>query len=161
MPDSCLDCGRRTDCVFCDLAPDSLAAFDGIKSAQVFPKGSILFREGHPARGIFLVCQGRVRLSVSSEAGDHRIVLRTATVGEVLGLSAALASTNYDVTAEALENVSVAYIRRKELMHFLRQHGEVCMQVVNQLSEDLHLAYDRVRTVGLGRARRTHSVQIH
>jgi CRP/FNR family transcriptional regulator len=161
MPDSCLDCGRRTDCVFCDLAPEALAAFDGIKSTQLFPKGAILFREGHPARGIFLVCQGRIRLSVSSEDGGHRMILRTAGTGEVLGLSAALASTNYEVTAEALENVSVACIRRKELLHFLRQHCEVCMQVVNQLSEDLHVAYDRVRTVGLGRPRRSHSVQIH
>jgi CRP/FNR family transcriptional regulator, cyclic AMP receptor protein len=160
MPDSCLDCGRRTDCVFCDLAPEALAAFDGIKTAQTFPKGTILFREGHPARGIFLVCQGRVRLSVSSESGQ-RIVLRTASAGEVLGLSAALAATNYEVTAEVTENATVAQIRRKELLHFLRQHCDVCMQVVNQLSEDLHIAYDRVRAVGLGRPRRSHSTQIH
>ncbi len=160
MPDSCLDCGRRTDCVFCDLAPEALAAFDGIKTAQTFPKGTILFREGHPARGIFLVCEGRVRLSVNSESG-HRIVLRTAVAGEVLGLSAALAATSYEVTAEVMENCTVAQIRRKELLHFLRQHCDVCMQVVNQLSEDLHVAYDRVRMVGLGRARRSHSLQIH
>ena len=160
MPDSCLDCGRRTDCVFCDLAPEALAAFDGIKTVQTFPKGTVLFREGHSARGIFLVCQGRVRLSVSSESGQ-RIVLRTAGAGEVLGLSAALAATNHEVTADVTENATVALIRRKELLHFLRQHCDVCMQVVNQLSEDLHVAYDRVRAVGLGRPRRSHSMQIH
>ena len=160
MPDSCLDCGRRTDCVFCALAPEALAAFDGIKSSQTYPKGSVLFREGHPARGIFLVCKGRIRLSVCSENG-HRMVLRTVGAGEALGLSAALASTNYEVTAEAMESASIAYIRRKELLHFLRQHCDVCMQVVNQLSENLHVAYDRVRTVGLGRTRRSHSLQIH
>jgi CRP/FNR family transcriptional regulator, cyclic AMP receptor protein len=160
MPESCLDCGRRTDCVFCDLAPEALAAFDGIKSAQTFPKGSILFREGRPARGIFLVCKGRVRLSVSSESGA-RMVLRTAGAGELLGLSAALAATNYEVTAEVMEIATIACIRRKDLLHFLRQHCEVCMQVVNQLSEDLHVAYDCVRTVGLGRTRRSHSMQVH
>jgi CRP/FNR family cyclic AMP-dependent transcriptional regulator len=160
MPDSCLDCGRRTDCVFGDLAPEAFATLDGIKSGQTFPKGTILFREGHPARGIFLICQGRVRLSVNSESGQ-RIVLRTAGPGEVLGLSAALAATDYEITAEVMENATVAPIRRKELLHFLRQHCDVCMQVVNQLSEDLHVAYDRVRTVGLGRGRRTHSMHIH
>ena len=160
MPDSCLDCGRRTDCVFCDLAPEALAAFDGIKTVQTFPKGTILFREGHPARGIFLVCQGHVRLSVNSDSGQ-RIVLRTAGTGEVLGLSAALSATTYEVTAEVMENATVAHIRRKELLQFLRQHCDVCMQVVNQLSEDLHVAYDRVRMVGLSRARRCHSTQVH
>lgn len=160
MPDSCLDCDRRTDCVFCDLGPEALAAFDGIKSAQTFTKGSILFREGQLARGIFLVCQGRVRLSVNSGAGQ-RIVLRVACAGEVLGLSAALSAAHYEVTAEVLENATISYLRRKELLHFLRQHCDLCMQMVNQLSEDLHVAYDRVRSVGLGRPRRSHGLQIH
>ena len=35
MPDSCLDCGRRADCVFCDLTPEALVAFDGIKTFEV------------------------------------------------------------------------------------------------------------------------------
>jgi CRP/FNR family transcriptional regulator, cyclic AMP receptor protein len=160
MPDTCLDCSRRADCVFCDLAPEVLVAFEGIKSAQTFAKGSVLFREGHPARGIFLICKGRMRLSVNSENG-HRMVLRTASIGEALGLSATLAATNYEVTAEAVENVTVAYIRRKELLHFLRQHCDVCLQVVNQLSDDLQVAYDHVRTIGLGRNPRQHSSQIH
>ena len=160
MPDSCLDCDRRTDCVFCDLVPEALAAFDGVKTAQAFPKGSILFREGQPARGIFLVCQGRVRLSVNSVSGE-RIVLRTACAGEVLGLSAALSAANYEVSAEVLENATIAWLRRRDLLHFLRQHCDVCMQMVNQLSEDLHVAYDRVRSVGLGRPRHSHSLQIH
>lgn len=160
MPDSCLDCGRRSDCVFCDLAPETLATFDGIKNAQLFPKGSILFREGQAARGVFLICQGRIRLSVSSENGQ-RMVFRVAGVGEALGLSAALAARKYEVTAEAIDNVRVAFIRRKELLHFLRQHRDVCLQVVNQLSEDLHVAYDRVRAVGLGHGRRPNSTQIH
>ena len=160
MSDSCLDCGRRADCLFCDLSPEALTAFDGIKSARIFPKGSILFQEGHPARGIFLICQGRIRLSVNSDTG-RRMVLRVAGAGEALGLSATLAATQYEVTAEATEDVTLGYVRRKELLHFLRQHCDVCMQVVNQLSEDLHLAYGRVRRVGLGRTRHSSSVQIH
>lgn len=159
MPDSCLDCGRRADCVLGDLAPEALAAFDGITSAQTLPKGSTLFREGQLARGIFMVCQGRIRLSVNAEGG-HRMVFRVAGIGEALGLSATLAGTKYEFTAETMESVVVTYIRRKELQHFLRQHCDVCMQVVNQLSEDLHVAYGRVRRIGLGRSRHT-SVQVH
>jgi len=156
MSQSCLDCGQRSDRVFCDLAPDALQEFDGIKSIQTCPKATILFREGQPARGVFLLCQGRVRYSVCSESG-RRMTLRVASAGEVLGLSAALSGACYEVTAEALESVQVAEIRRKDLLHFLRAHREVCMQVVHLLSEDLHVAYDRVRAVGLSRTRHSHS----
>lgn len=160
MSQSCLDCAQRPDRVFCDLAPDALAAFDGIKSAQTCPKGTVLFREGQAARGVFLLCEGRVRLTVCSENG-RRMTLRVVTAGEMLGLSASLSCGCHEVTAEALDNLRVAAIRRKDLLRFLRQHPEVCMQVVQALSEDLHVAYDRVRTVGLGRPRRPRATSVH
>jgi CRP/FNR family cyclic AMP-dependent transcriptional regulator len=160
MSQSCLDCVQRSDRAFCDLPPDALTAFDGIKSAQTSPRGTVLFREGHAAHAVFLLCEGRVRLSVCSENGS-RMNLRVATAGEVLGLSAALAGGCYEVTAEALDTVHVAAVRRKDLLHFLRQHPDACLRVVDLLSQDLHVAYDRVRTVGLGHSRRPRSAHVH
>jgi CRP/FNR family cyclic AMP-dependent transcriptional regulator len=160
MSHSCLDCVQRSDRVFCDLEPDALEAFDGIKSIQTCTKGTVLFREGQTARGVFLLCEGRVRLSICSESG-RRMTVRVAGPGEVLGLSAAVSGGCYEVTAETLDSVQVAAVRRKDLLHFLRQHRDVCLQVVNLLSEDLHVAYDRVRAVGLGRARRPRSTAVH
>ena len=164
MSQTCLDCARRSDRVFCDLPHDTLQEFDGIKSLRTCPRGTILFREGQSGRTVFLLCTGRVRLSVCSEDG-RRMTVRVASAGEVLGLSAALAGGSYEVTAETLDSVQVAEVRRKEMLHFLRAHREVCLQVVNLLSEDLHLAYNRVRTVGLARTRHPHvsghSLQIH
>jgi hypothetical protein len=46
-------------------------------------------------------------------------------------------------------------------LRFLREHAEVCLQVVNLLSEDLHVAYNRVRAVGLGRTRRSRPSPVH
>ncbi|HVM93019.1 MAG TPA: cyclic nucleotide-binding domain-containing protein [Terriglobales bacterium] len=152
MSQSCLDCTQRSDGVFCDLEPDALQQFDGIKSLETWPRGTVLFREGGTARSIFLLCSGRVRLTVCSESG-RRMTLRHAAAGELLGLSAALAGGQYEVTAEVTETVQVAQIRRRELLQFLREHGDICMQIVHLLSEDLHVAYNRVRSVGLVRTR--------
>ena len=160
MSYNCLDCAQRWDRAFCDLALHDPEAFEGIKSVQTCPKGTVLFREGQTARAVSLLCRGRVRLSVCSENG-RRMTLRVATRGEVLGLSAVMAGGCYEVTAEALEEVQVAVVRRKDLLNFLHGHREVCMQVVNMLSEDLHVAYDRVRAVGLGRSRRPHAASVH
>jgi CRP/FNR family transcriptional regulator len=158
MSQSCLDCGQRSDRVFCDLAPEALQEFDGIKSLQNHPRGAVLFREDQPAREVFLLCEGRVRLWVCSESG-RRMTLRVATGGEVLGLSAVLAGGRYEITAETMDAAQVAQVRRKDLLQFLRLHREVCMHVVNQLSEDLHVAYDRVRSAGLPRTRHSHHAE--
>jgi CRP/FNR family transcriptional regulator len=154
---SCFDCVQRPDRLFCDLPADALGAFDDIKSVTTCRRGTVLFREGQAARGIFLLCDGRARLSVCAESGQ-RLTLRIANPGEVLGLSASLSGTPYEVTAEVLEDSRVAAVRRKELLNFLRQHREVCLQVVHMLSQDLHAAYDRVRSVGLRRTRRSRGV---
>jgi CRP/FNR family transcriptional regulator, cyclic AMP receptor protein len=150
---SCLDCTLRPERLFCDLPHSALEAFDSLKETLAYPRNTVLFREGQPARGVFVLCEGRAKLSVCSESG-RRLTLRIAVPGEVLGLSASLSGTAYEVTAELLENAQVASVKRKELLRFLREHREACLHVVTLLSQDLHVAYDRVRSVGLGRTRR-------
>ena len=160
IPATFRECVLRPDRLFCNLPEDVLEAFDGIKSLSVYPRGAVLFREGSAAKGMFVVCEGRIKLSLCSESG-RRLTLRIAGPGEVLGLSASLSSTPFEVTAEALENATVACVKRKDLLCFLRDHREACLQVVHLLSRDLHTAYERVRSVGLGRSRRPRASHVH
>src|SRR5437870_9355435 len=150
---SCFDCILRPDRLFCDLPAPALEAFDSIKSLAVYPRGTTLFEEGRSARGIFVLCEGRVKLSVCSESGK-RLTLRIAGPGEVLGLSSSLSGGPHQVTAETLGQAQVAVVKRKDMLRFLRDHREACLQVVQLLSQDLHVAYDRVRSIGLGRSGR-------
>jgi CRP/FNR family transcriptional regulator, cyclic AMP receptor protein len=150
---------ERPERLFSDLAPETVRDFDGLKSVAACPRGAVLFREGQPARGIFVLCDGRAKLSVCSESGK-RMVLRIAGPGEILGLSATLAGTPHEISAELLDNAQVATVRRKDLLRFLHEHREACLQVVNLLSQDLHIAYDRVRSLGLGRSRRCRAPRV-
>ncbi len=135
------------------MPADSLKDFDEIKSLATYPRNTILFAEGRPVRGIYLLCDGRAKLSICSDSGK-RLTMRVAGPGEVLGLGAALSNTPYEITAELLDTSQIVFIRRKELMKFLREHPDVCLQVVRMLSQDLHGAYERVRTIGMVHSRR-------
>ena len=156
---SCFNCDFRPDRLFCDMPLESLQAFDRIKTVSTDPKGTVLFAEGRPSKGIFVLCDGRAKLSICSESGK-RLMLRIAGPGEVLGLGATMAGTPYEVTAELLDNSQVVYIKRKELLKFLKDHRDACMMVVNMLSQDLHGAYERVRSIGLTRSRRPRAVRL-
>jgi CRP/FNR family transcriptional regulator, cyclic AMP receptor protein len=157
---SCLECVRRPDRLFCGLPSDALRDFDELKSLAFYPRGTNLFSQGHVARGIFVLCQGRAKLSVCAENGSQ-LTLRIVGPGEVLGLSAALVGGPHEMTAELLDNAQVAVIKRKDLVEFLHQHRDACLQVVGRLSQDLHFAYDRVRSVGLGQSRRPRVARVH
>lgn len=86
-------------------------------------------------------------------------MLRIAGPGEVLGLGATLSSTPYEVTAELLDTSQVVFVRRKDLQTFLKDHPDACMMIVQMLSQDLHGAYERVRSIGLSRTRRVRNVR--
>lgn len=156
----CLECVKRLDRPFCDLPEAALQDFNSLKSLGMYPRGTTLFREGQPARGVFVLCEGRAKLSVCAETGK-RLTVRIAGPGEVLGLSAALAGTPYEMTAELLDNAKVAALGRKALLQFLHAHREACLHVVNLLSQDLHVAYDQVRSIGLARTRRPRALRVH
>ena len=154
---SCLSCEFRPDRTFCDMPADTLREFDAIKSLGSYRRNTILFSEGRPVRGIYLLCDGRAKLSICAENGK-RLTLRIAGPGEVLGLGAVLSNTPYEITAELLDSSQVVFIRRKELTKFLREHSDICMQVVRMLSQDLHGAYERVRSIGMVRTRRPRTI---
>lgn len=155
---SCVHCESRPDRAFCDMAAEPLKAFDAMKSIAQYPKGSILFAEGRPPRGIYLLCDGRAKLTVCSESGK-RLLVRVIGPGECIGLGAAISGTNYEVNCELLDTSHVAFIRRKDLVPFLREYPEICMKIVQKLSSDLHGAYERVRNVGMARTRRPRALR--
>jgi CRP/FNR family cyclic AMP-dependent transcriptional regulator len=132
---------------------DALLAFDEIKSIANYSRRAVLFAEGRPVRGIYILCDGRAKLSIGGETGK-RLTLRIAGPGEILGLGAVLSNTPYEVTAEVLDDSQVVFVRRKDLVKFLREHKTVCMQIVNMLSQDLHGAYERVRNISSVHPRR-------
>ena len=160
IQEACFECVLRPERLFCDMPAEAMKDFEALKSLLPYPSGRTLFREGTRARGIFVLCEGKVKLSVCSQSGK-RLTLRIAVPGEVLGLSASLCNGAYELTAEIVDDARVAMINRKDLLQFLNDHRETCLQLAQLLSHDLHIAYDRVRAFGLGRSRRRrHSLSV-
>ncbi len=83
--ESCVTCKLRADRIFCDLPLAALQAFEEIKYTTAYPEGAVLFVERQEPRGIFVICKGTVKLSVSAPNGKTMIV-KIAEPGEVLGL---------------------------------------------------------------------------
>ena len=152
MPVAVLGAGQASDRIFSGAPAHALRHVGGIHNAHDYPSSTTLFQEGEPADGIFLLCSGAVKLSVGSSHGDT-LLLRSAGPGEILGLSATLTGQGHEVTAETTTPARLVFIKRKDFLHYLREHTDVCMRVVESLSNDVHAAYERVRMLGLARIR--------
>lgn len=145
--ESCLTCPLVKERIFCDLPSPVLAALDAISSSATYPKDAILFVEGQEPRGVFVLCNGRVKLSTTSADGKS-IIVRIAEPGELVGLAGTLSGKAYELTAEALEPLQANFIPRVAFLHFLREHGEAAVRVAEILSKIYHATLLEVRYLG-------------
>jgi CRP/FNR family cyclic AMP-dependent transcriptional regulator len=134
--------------MFCNLAPEALADFDTIGSSTSLPRGAILFSEGDPGDRVYILCDGKVKLSCSSRDGKT-LNLRIALAGDVLGLSAVISGSLFEVTAESLEPVSLKVIAKSEFLPFLNRHGEASMHAAKAMSEEYMAVYYDARRLAL------------
>jgi len=146
--ESCLSCKTRAEHIFCDLSGAALQTFETMRYLIEYPKGAVLFVEGQAPRGIFVLCKGRVKLSISSSDGKT-LILKMAEPGEVLGLSANVSGTAYELTAETVDECQVNFVKREDFQRLLREHGDACLRVAEQLSDKYHAACREIRAIGL------------
>jgi CRP/FNR family transcriptional regulator, cyclic AMP receptor protein len=148
--ESCLSCAVAEKRVFCKLPATTLERLDGISSAASYPPGAVLFAEGQEPRGVFLICNGRVKLSSGSAKGKP-LIFRIAEAGEIIGLPGALSGKPYEVTAEASEATQANFIARRDFVAFLRQNGEAAVRVAEMLVGIYHSSCQELRYVGLSK----------
>jgi CRP/FNR family transcriptional regulator, cyclic AMP receptor protein len=146
--ESCQSCKLRASGFFCQLSPAALKDFNAVRSTATYPHGAVLFLEKQDPRGVFILCAGEVKLSISSSAGKT-LILRIAKAGEILGLTAVMTGRPYEVTAETLHPCQVAFIRREDFLRLLTKHPEMHSGVVKQLTTLYSGACEQLRTVGL------------
>jgi len=146
--ENCRSCVFRQNGFFCQLSPDELKDFDAIKHVATYPANATLFMEQQTLRGIYLLCEGQVKLSFSSNAGKT-LVLRIAKPGEVLGLLSVLSGNPYEVTAETLRPCQVAFVSGNDFQMFLRKHPAVFQRLAFHLGWQYKAACEQLSAVGL------------
>jgi CRP/FNR family cyclic AMP-dependent transcriptional regulator len=124
LAEKCADCEHRTLGLFCNLSDDALRRFDGMGVHVAFPSRTVVFEESQSAGGIFVVCSGQLKMSVTSREG-RTMILRLAGPGDLLGLSATLNNLPYEVTAETIEPTQLKSVRRDDFLQFLEEYSEV------------------------------------
>jgi len=145
LVEDCLACNLCSEGFFCLLPKADMEAFQKIKFTLAYPAGSILFTEGQPCRGIYILCKGRVKLSASSSQGQT-LIFKVAKPGEVLGLNAAVSETPQEATAETGQPCQLNFVKRDDFVKFLTEHPEGSMQAAIHLSRECQQAYQQLRS---------------
>ena len=146
--EGCLGCVTREEGLFCQLPHVALSTLNSIRQTSIYPRGVLLFVEGQPARGLYILCSGQAKLYVNSAEGQS-LTLRLVEHGEVLGLSSLIADERYPVTAETLCPSQVSFIPRLEFLQLMRASPDVALRVAKHLSMELSKAWRQTKMLAL------------
>ncbi len=149
--ESCMGCKASREGFFCRFSNPVMRAVDVVSHHTVMPMGALLFVEGQTPRGIFVLCSGKVKLSTTSKEGKV-LILKQSEAGEVLGLSAAISGTNYEMTAETASACQLNFIGRVDFMSLLENESEVGMHAAQWLSREFQGAYRDIHDLVLARS---------
>ena len=147
MQANCLTCPWRQHRSFCNVSGAALQHLQGIARTVLCDKGKVLYSEGEPADGIFILCSGRAKVSIASRRGTM-MILKVAQAGEALGLAAVLSDHPHQDTAQLLDACQAKFIPKQQLKPFLFGYAPMALKTAQQISTDYNSAREQIRRLG-------------
>lgn len=117
-----------------------------IALVDLYPAGKVLYSEGQPVKGAYILCNGRAKISVTSGNGDI-LILRVALPGEAVGLDAALMNRPYRETAELLDSCQVRFISRERLASYFLSNAQAALKAALQMNLNYDAAQEQIRSL--------------
>jgi CRP/FNR family cyclic AMP-dependent transcriptional regulator len=116
--------------------PALWAALEGVSIRMAVPKGKVLFQQGEAGRGVFLLREGKVRLSLHA-TGRKKLPYRVVGPGNILGFPATLSNAPYSLTAENLADCELGFAHAENVINLLSKHSDLCFQAVEIVADEV------------------------
>lgn len=133
--------------LFHGLSPKSLARVASITTSQRYPVGTVLFRAGDVGDRLYMINEGRVRIS-REVPGMGEEALAIMGPGDYFGEMAVIDPAPRSADAHVHEACEVLEIRKDEMEHLMLVHRdlayEVLWNVVRTLTTRLRDTTDKV-----------------
>ena len=131
-----------------DLSEQTIQTLNQITHDVSYPEAALIFGEGQDSRGVYVVCEGRVKLT-NANCDGKTFIMKIAQPGEILGLHDVVTGSPYTLTAEALQPSQLGFISGSDFLAFIKHHSDMCIYVTQQLISDCNSAYEVIRSIGL------------
>ena len=102
----------------------------------MLPRGKVLFRQDDPSNGLYVLCSGLVRVSITDEDGNV-LTLALPENGAPLGEMALVSPDPRSATITALEDTSLLHIETGTMAALLSEVPELAAHLIRFLSQRL------------------------
>lgn len=130
--------------LFSHLPPSQMRVLISRFERQVYEPGSLVFRQGDAAEGMYLICEGKIE--VRREENGKPVFAKPIGVGEWLGEIALVKNMPRTAAAVAAEKSVLLALSKKDFYDIM-QHSLMTEVEFNKLAEQ-RLGELRIRTLG-------------
>jgi len=113
--------------LFEDLSPRDLQVLEPIVHQRKYVAGEMIFEQGQEGLGMYILVEGRVRISRADQNREHEIAVLGA--GDFFGELALLDGAPRTATARAESNTSLVGFFRPEFLEILETHGRISAKI--------------------------------
>jgi CRP-like cAMP-binding protein len=99
-----------------------------------FRRGAVIFAEGERCDGLWVVAEGRIKISRLSARGREQ-VLHTEGPGATLGEVPLFDGAGYVASASALTPARLLWLSRRDLEALCRRHPDVALAIIATLAQ--------------------------
>ena len=151
-------CGALVDCANCDirplaicgaLAPIALGKLAAIAGTRRVEAGAQLIQEGEPAREVFTLTEGMLKVYKLMPDGRRQIT-GFMFPGDLVGLAY---GDSYIYSAEAITGITTCRMRRGSLLALMADHPELEHRLLSRASNELAAAQAQMLLLGRKTAR--------
>jgi CRP-like cAMP-binding protein len=115
--------------LFAGLPKEELSILAARAVRKLYAPGELIFVEGEPCQGFYIVVRGRVRIYKTSPNGREQM-LAVEGPGNSIAELPVFDGGAYPASAAALEDTEMVFISRKDFHVFCRQHPDVALHIL-------------------------------
>lgn len=115
--------------LFAALDPEELNSLAACAGRRTYPPGELLFTEGEPCAGLFIVVSGRVRIFKTSPSGREHVLTLDGPGSSIAELPV-FDGGPYPASAAATQSSELLFISRKDFRSICLQHPDVALKVL-------------------------------
>lgn len=118
---------------FCGLSAESQQKLISMGRLAKYDKGVVIFRQGEPCPGIFVVGSGAVRISKLAPSGKEHL-LHLAEPGKTFAEVAVIGGFACPANAEVLEACTCVLLPRQPFLTALEEDHALCLQLMASMA---------------------------
>lgn len=128
--------------LFSSLSESDQQNLTSLLRRKLLGKGEHLFRQGDEGTALYIIVQGRIKISLSKRTDN--VTLAILGQGEFLGEMALLDELPRSADAIALEETQLYILNRKDFLSFLAGNTHTVYAILNSLSRRLRRMDDQL-----------------